>query len=242
MRIVLALERVPGSAAALQPAVDLARGLDATLTTLFVEDPTLLASAALPMVQELDLATGAPQPFSAASLESTLRREAHEAERMLAAAARREAVPFTFRVVRDRLDTAARTEAESGDLVLLGLFARRGQPRTVPGGAAVAAYCAPGMTPARVLETAARLCRATGRPLALAAPPGERLRMQDLALVHVTRPPASWLPEAEPSAFLHGAAQRGAFLCVMAAGLATDLRVALRIRAGLDSTLLVLVD
>jgi hypothetical protein len=66
--------------------------------------------------------------------------------------------------------------------------------------------------------------------------------MRRIAGEAAAQPGTQWLPDAEPPAFLRAAAGRRACLCVVSAGHAAEMRLETRIRAGIDSTLLVLVE
>jgi hypothetical protein len=91
MRVVLALQRLPRRLAALDPVLALARDLGAAVTALFVEDPGLLACAALPVVREVDHWSGEVRELDRPGLERRLATEAGAravavAERLAAAA------------------------------------------------------------------------------------------------------------------------------------------------------------
>lgn len=121
-RIVVALEAGTPDRE-LEAVVALARGMDAELLGLFVEDLDLLRFAALPFAHEIGGASAARRRLDPASLERDLRAHAAEAERRLAGVAARVQVPSIFRVTRGvvhaELLAAAATESASDVLRLL---------------------------------------------------------------------------------------------------------------------------
>jgi nucleotide-binding universal stress UspA family protein len=171
MRVVLALQRLPRRLAALDPALALARDLDAAVTALFVEDPRLLASAALPVVREVDHWSGEVRELDRPALERRLAAEAGRVERVLRAAARERAIDLTFSIVRDRPEAAARAARQGGDIVVVGAFASAadwpGQGMAAAG--LVAVYDDATEAGARAVAAAERLAAAAGRPLVVAS-------------------------------------------------------------------------
>lgn len=122
-RIVVALDARtrPGD---LEAAAALAGGVGAELLGLFVEDLDLLHFAALPFAHEIGTASAARRPLDRTALERTLQAQAAQAERELAAAARRSAASWAFRIARGRaaeelIGAALALNAPDGDLQLL---------------------------------------------------------------------------------------------------------------------------
>jgi len=98
-RIVVALDARtrPGD---LEAAAALAGGLGAELLGLFVEDLDLLHFAALPFAHEIGIASAERRPLDRDAIERTLQAQAAQVERDLAAAARRSAAAWAFRIAR----------------------------------------------------------------------------------------------------------------------------------------------
>jgi len=101
-RIVVALD-AGTPARDLDAAVALAGRTGAELLGLFVEDIELIRFAALPFAREIGAASAARRELDVASVERALRALANEAERLLAGAAGRSSVPWSFRVARGML-------------------------------------------------------------------------------------------------------------------------------------------
>jgi hypothetical protein len=243
VRIVLALERSPASAAVVEPALALAQSLHATLCTLFVEDPGLLGYAALPFAREVDPESGEARPLNAARLERALQDEAARTERLLAEAARRRTVEISFRVVRGRIDVAARSEADAGDIVMIGVFSGRGRwSSPEPAGAAgrlVAAYYDSAATSSRVLDTAARLSMAVRHELAIAAPAGAQLTIDALPPGHRKGARLVRLGDGGVPAFLQAVARFPISTYVVPEALAVQMRRTQRGLRGAGDYLLV---
>ena len=120
LRIWVALDESPRSAAALTAAATLAGELDAELAGLFVEDVNLQHLFGLPFAREFSLLTGAGRPLSQSDVERTWRHQATTLQRQLAEAAGRQRLRWSFRVARGRMSVEVATLAQSFDLVVLG--------------------------------------------------------------------------------------------------------------------------
>lgn len=120
LRILVALDESPRSTAALTAAAALAAELDAELAGLFIEDIDLQHLIGLPFAREFSLLTGAGRPLSQADMEQSWRREAETMQRLLAEAARRLRLRWTFRVARGRVTAEVNTLAQAFDLIVLG--------------------------------------------------------------------------------------------------------------------------
>jgi len=245
VRIVLALERVPESAAAIDPALALAQSLDATVCALFVENLGLLGYAALPFAQEFDPDSGEARALSAPALERSMRVEAARAERVLTEAARQRSVALSFRVVRGEIDVEARTEGKTGDIVMLGIFAgaSRWPPpgRAEPGSRFIAAYYDRSESSARVLDTAARLSEAARHGLAIAAPEGARAEVEALSPARPMAARMAWMGDGGIPAFMQAVARYPVSTYVVSDTFARDMRRARQIFSGGRDYLLVLV-
>jgi hypothetical protein len=120
LRIWVALDESPHSTAALTAAAILAEELDAELAGLFVEDVNLQHLFGLPFAREFSVLTGAGRPLSQGEVEWAWRREAKAMQRLLAEAAGRQRLRWSFRVARGRVSAEVSTLAHSFDLVVLG--------------------------------------------------------------------------------------------------------------------------
>lgn len=120
LRIWIALDESPRSSAALTAAVTLAQALDAELAGLFVEDVDLHHLFGLPFAREFSALTGAVRPLTQGDVERAWRREAEALQRLLAEAAERQRLRWSFRVARGRVSAEMRTLAHSFDLVVIG--------------------------------------------------------------------------------------------------------------------------
>ncbi|MCL5059604.1 MAG: universal stress protein [Candidatus Thermoplasmatota archaeon] len=120
LRIWVALDESPRSAAALTAAAALAAELDAELAGLFVEDISLQHLIGLPFAREFSVLSGELRPLSLGEMERVWRREAATLKRQLAEAAERLRLRWSFRVARGRVLAEVSTQAQAFDLVVLG--------------------------------------------------------------------------------------------------------------------------
>lgn len=120
VKIWVALDESPRSAAALIAAVALAAELDAELAGLFVEDIDLQHLSGLPFAREFSVLTGAGIPLSLDEVERIWRREEKAMQRLLAEAANRSQLRWSFRVARGRVAAEINTLAQALDLIVLG--------------------------------------------------------------------------------------------------------------------------
>ena len=120
LRIWVALDESPRSAAALAAATALAAELGAELAGVFVEDIDLQHLIGLPFAREFSLLSGAGRPLSQGEMERTWRREAQAIQRQLAEAAGRSSLRWSFRVARGRVSAEVYTLAQTFDLIVLG--------------------------------------------------------------------------------------------------------------------------
>lgn len=120
VRILVALDESPRSAAALAAAASLASELGAELAGLFVEDIDLQHLIGLPFAREFSLLSGAGRTLSQAEMERTWRREADTLQHQLAEAASRLRLRWSFRVARGRVSAEVNTQAQAFDLIVLG--------------------------------------------------------------------------------------------------------------------------
>lgn len=171
-RVLLALGAAVPSRPAVEAGVGLAAAMGAALDALFVEDANLLRVGALPMASEISVLTGARRALAVGELERALRVEASRLERLLAASAAQQQVPFSFAVTRGELLAEAMTR--QADLIVLGAPMRPMPPAREPEPAGpVAALFDASPEAARVLAATTRLARAFARELVIVVPAGE---------------------------------------------------------------------
>jgi nucleotide-binding universal stress UspA family protein len=120
VRVLVALDESPRSAAALKAAAALADELGAELAGLFIEDVNLQHLVGLPFAREFSMLSGAGRPLSQGDVEHTWRREAETLQRQLAEAAGRLHLRWSFRVTRGRVAAEMNTQAQAFDLIVLG--------------------------------------------------------------------------------------------------------------------------
>jgi nucleotide-binding universal stress UspA family protein len=120
-RILLALDAITDLSADFATLAALAAQLDADLHALFVEDADLLHLAALPFAREVGLVSAARRRLSNPQMEKTLQRRSLRAQQVLAAAAARANVRWTFATARGQISVQiARAVLEADILVLAG--------------------------------------------------------------------------------------------------------------------------
>jgi len=119
-RILVALDASISGLSALEAAVALASRLEAELIGLFVEDADLLKLAALPFAREVGFPSAIRRRLGSAEMERSLRAQASRAEAALVAAADRQSVRCSFRVVRGQVTEQVLEAATEVDLLALG--------------------------------------------------------------------------------------------------------------------------
>jgi len=118
-RLTMALDTAICEGVDFEGAAELAALLGAELHALFVEDPDLVALAALPVAREVArVGARARQPDRAEVLAS-LRRQVQRAESGLARAGASRTVTVSFRTERGKILRCALAEGESVGIVLL---------------------------------------------------------------------------------------------------------------------------
>ena len=131
LRVWLALDESPRSAAALAAATALAEALDAELAGLFVEDVNLQHLFGLPFASEYCVLTGVQRTLTPADIELAWRAEARMLQRQLEQAAVRQRVRWSFRVARGSMSAEVNTLAGTLDPVVLGRRGRGSAARAV---------------------------------------------------------------------------------------------------------------
>lgn len=167
-RVLVALDALSRSQAALRTAGALAAELDAELAGLFVEDINLARLFALPFAREFCVLSGELRPLSQADIERGWRRDAAALQQRLAEAAGELQVRWSFQVARGRMAAEVRVQAQAVDLVVLGERAAAlpgAAPAPAPGGP-VLVLVEPGQ-PAASLDLGVRLARRGGAELVL---------------------------------------------------------------------------
>jgi len=121
--VIVGLEALPRSRAALRAAAEIAARSEAELLALFVEDVNLLQWAGLPFAREVGYASAlsrAPDPIA---MERRLRALAQESERALAAMAQGTSLRWRYQVARGALMTELLAAAAENDLVVAAAVA-----------------------------------------------------------------------------------------------------------------------
>lgn len=130
LRILVATDASAPSQAAIAVAVALARGDDAQLLGLFVEDANLLRFVALPFAWATSRYAGDRVPLTASAVLGDMQARAHAAAEALAQAAGAGAVRWQFRTRRGPWPGTLLDAAQEVDLVTVGRASLRrpGQP------------------------------------------------------------------------------------------------------------------
>ena len=131
-RIRVALDPTAQSHALLQAAVNLAADMEAYLEGLLIEDINLLRMADLPFTRQISPHSTAEETVAGSRIERELKVQARKLEQMLAEAAAREKVEWTFRVIRGMLDREIMAAAAEADLLALWGAKRRIQTMAHP--------------------------------------------------------------------------------------------------------------
>jgi nucleotide-binding universal stress UspA family protein len=235
VRILVALDASPRSAAALTAAASLASELGAELAGLFVEDIDLQHLIGLPFAREFSLLSGAGRTLSQGDMERIWRREADTLERQLAEAAGRLRLPWSFRVARGRVSAEVNTQARSFDLIVLGKRTGIGvvtltQTQTRVTGAHPNARTGPVLalfedasTSAPSLELGATLARRSGAELVLLISAGSEdayraacTDAQTAVNARGTRGRCAWLNALDGASLAKAARREGAGCLVLA--------------------------
>jgi len=192
-RIVVSLDAVSETGAAIDTAVQLAARWKARLHGMFIEDQDLLRLASLPFARQVSVGSG-PEPLTSGTAAQQLRALAEAARRDLAAAAGRHDLRWSFEIVQGTSSTDA-PPAAAGDFVVASAVSRPvgahfriatrryhvGEPAsgsllltraTAAAGAAVVVVLRDREpASARLLETAAQLAEFAGARLTVICPP-----------------------------------------------------------------------
>ncbi len=124
-RILLALDASGTSVSAMEAAVQFASRMEAELLGLFVEDVNLLRFAALPFAREVGFPSARTRRLGSAEMERALRAQASLAQTALTAAAMRQGVRCSFRIVRGEVPEQVLEAANEVDLIAIGMTHRQ---------------------------------------------------------------------------------------------------------------------
>jgi hypothetical protein len=191
-RVVVSLDAVSETAAAIDTAARLAARWQVPLQGVFIEDEELIGFAGLPFARQVTLATGVG-PLTKDHIEDHFRAFAERSRRQLAAAADRHGLLWSFEVVRgpqaaaalggeydfvvagattrpvgDHFRVASRWWSLTAIIARPLLLARR---QWESGGSIFALLRRRDPQSARVLEIAAQLAGISGAALTVAGPP-----------------------------------------------------------------------
>ena len=123
-RILVALDGSDHSLAALEAAVDLARGLKSEVEGLFIEDSRLLRMAALPVASECPYPYDTTARLDLVRMERVLRAQAEQARRALRRTCERYRLQWSFRVLRGQVASQLLEAAEGADVLSIGRLSR----------------------------------------------------------------------------------------------------------------------
>jgi hypothetical protein len=107
--------------AELQASLDLAAAMDSELATCFVMDEASIAACTLPFPTMIDFA-GGELDLSETQLDAALRREARQCRQIVAAAAERSSLSWSFETLRSRAPRRPPVDTRStGDILVFRL-------------------------------------------------------------------------------------------------------------------------
>lgn len=118
-RLTMALDAAICEGVDFEAAAELAALLGAELHALFVEDPDLVALAALPVAREVARVGARARQLDRAEVLASLRRQVQRAESGLTRAGASRTVTVSYRTERGKILRCALAEGESGGIVLL---------------------------------------------------------------------------------------------------------------------------
>jgi nucleotide-binding universal stress UspA family protein len=123
-RILVALDASHHSLAALEAAVELAVGMRAELSGLYVEDVNLLRAAGSPATWQVHYPYISGTQLDAERMARQLRAQASQARRALVSACERRKVKWSFQIVRGEVAHEVVAAAEEADMLILGKVSR----------------------------------------------------------------------------------------------------------------------
>ncbi len=239
-RVLLALSGASEELAAIDAAAELAAALEAELAALFVEDVDLIRACRLPSMWEIGRLSGERRALAWERTARLLQATARRYEQALIQAAQARSLRYTFHVLQGKPLPLLLQQAANPDVVLLvrRTVHVRGRPRPV-----VTLFDG-SMAAAAAITVALRVARATDRPcvVLIAAPDPESFRAQaqqvGWAIGSAHDVSLERLPEARPDAVAAAANRLRAAALVLPADSVADLNALERLRARLNSDLL----
>lgn len=99
-RVIVSCDNSPLGTTAIDAAAALARGLDAELKGIFVEDVNLFRMAALPFTRDIASATASASRLQASEIQRAMEQQASAIRKLLAEVAASRSLPWSFQVVR----------------------------------------------------------------------------------------------------------------------------------------------
>ena len=99
-RVIVSCDTSPLGTTAIDAAAALARGLDAELKGIFVEDINLFRMAALPFTRDIASATASASRLQASEVQRVLEQQARSVRKVLAQVAAARSLPWSFQVIR----------------------------------------------------------------------------------------------------------------------------------------------
>ena len=123
-RVLVSCDTSPLGTTALDAAAALARGLDAELKGIFVEDINLFRMAALPFTRDVASATALASRLQAGELQRVLKQQAQSVRKVLAEVATARSLPWSFQVVRGMPLGSVLEAMKELDVAVFGLAGR----------------------------------------------------------------------------------------------------------------------
>lgn len=239
-RVLLALSGASEELAAIDAAAELAAALEAELAALFVEDVDLIRASRLPSMWEIGRLSGERRALAWERTARLLQATARRYEQALIQAAQARSLRYTFHVLQGKPLPLLLQQAANPDVVLLvrRTVQVRGRPRPV-----VTLFDG-SMAAAAALTVALRVARATDRPcvVLITAPDAESFRAQaqqvGWAIGSAHDVSLERLPEARPDVLAGASNRLRAAALVLPAEAVPDLQTLERLRARLNSDLL----
>ncbi|MCK5798531.1 MAG: universal stress protein [Deltaproteobacteria bacterium] len=194
-KILVGLDASKSSEDALRSAIALAAEVQGEVEGLFVEDTALISFSELPFATLTGTVSPRQVRLGQAELAEAFRVQASRARRALSAEAEKRGVPWSFQVARGNVGEKLLEAAARADLLILGRAGIRARRRAHGGSLAhraarsahlvlieheekrapsspVVILALPGPRALRLLEVAALVAAAQGRPLTVLVPPG----------------------------------------------------------------------
>lgn len=237
-RILLALSGVGDEMAAIDAAAELAAALKTELAALFVEDVDLMRASRLPSMWEIGRLSGERRELAWERTARQLQAAARRFEQALVQAAQARSLRYTFHVLQGKPLPVLLQQAANPDVVL---FVRRS---VRSGSWPVVTLYDGSMAAATTLAVASRVARATKRPcvvlIAAPDPVSYQAQVEQVGWVigHARDVRPERLPNAQPDTVAAAAHRLRAAALVLPLDSVADLNALERLRARLNSSLL----